>query len=107
MTTATASNTWQELGGDGKMHVVHDVARIPAQHLSTEEVRVLQKEVLRLRQKNIQRKQALRDLNAAMERKAHRLTLNNIERNALLDEYEETLQKLRQTKKRPDRCPTN
>ena len=100
MTTATAPTTWQELGGDGKMHVAHDVARIPAQHLSTEEVRVLQKEVLRLRQKNRQRKQALRDLNAAMERKAHRLAVNNIERNALLDEYEEALQKVRELKKK-------
>lgn len=100
MTTATASNTWQELGGDGKMHVVRDPARIPAIHLSAEEVRTLQKEVLRLRQKNRQRKQALRDLNAAMERKAHRLAVNNIERNALLDEYEEALQKVRELKKK-------
>lgn len=100
MTTATASNTWQELGGDGKMHVVHDLARIPAIHLSAEEVRTLQKEVLRLRQKNRQRKQTLRDLNAAMERKAHRLAVNNIERNALLDEYEEALQKVRELKKK-------
>ena len=99
MVLATAPTKWSEVGGDGAMHPVHDPARIPAIHLSTEEVRTLQKEVLRLRQKNRQRKQALRDLNAAMERKSHRLTLNNIERNALLDEYEDVLQKLRQIKR--------
>ena len=100
MVLAETQATWNELGGDGKMHTVHDPARIPATNLSIQEVRALQEEVLCLRQKNRQRKQALRDLNAAIERKAYRLTLNNIERNALLDVYEETVQKLRQVGKR-------
>lgn len=101
MTLATRE-TWSELGGDGKMHVVHDPARIPAHLLTNEQTRALQQEVVRLRQKNSQRKQALRDLNAAMERKAHRLNVNNIERNALLDEYEEALQRIRQMRKHMD-----
>lgn len=97
MTTATAP--WMELGGDGKMHEVKDPAKIPAHLLSTEQSASLQREVLRLRQKNSQRKQALRDLNAAMERKSHRLEVQNIERNVMADELEEAYAKIRQLRR--------
>lgn len=97
MTTATAP--WMELGGDKKMHEVKDPAKIPAHLLSTEQSASLQREVLRLRQKNSQRKQALRDLNAAMERKSHRLEVQNSERNVMADELEEAYAKIRQLRR--------
>lgn len=97
---ATRMSVWQELGKDGNMHEVRDPAKIPAHLLTTEQQAALQKEVLRLRQKNAHRKQALRDLNAAVERKSYRLMNANIERGVMLDELEETYGKLRQARRR-------
>jgi hypothetical protein len=60
---------WPELGGDGIVHTVHDPALIPSHLLTNEQVKALQAETLRLRNKNQQRKRALRDLSFAMERR--------------------------------------
>jgi hypothetical protein len=49
---------------------VHDPARIPSHLLTNEQVKQLQAETLRLRNKNQQRKRALRDLSFAMERRS-------------------------------------
>ena len=102
MTAATIrvpASTWQELGGDGQMHPVHDPAKIPASLLVHEQVKALQAEVLRLRQKNANRKQALRDLNAAMERKSHHLSVVQIERSVMIDNLEDAYAKIRQLRK--------
>jgi len=102
MTAATINKQkeqWLDMGGDGNMHPVHDPAKIPANLLVHEQVKALQAEVLRLRQKNANRKQALRDLNAAMERKSHRLGVVQIERSVMLDDLEDAYAKIRQLRK--------
>lgn len=81
------------------MHPVHDPAKIPANLLVHEQVKALQAEVLRLRQKNANRKQALRDLNAAMERKSYHLGNMRRERFIMFDELDETQARLRQLRK--------
>lgn len=98
MTVATAQ--WIDRMADGKDHQVTDPAKIPAGLLDLTQIKSLQEEVLRLRQKNAQRKAALRDLNAAIERKCYRLANANLDRQVLLDQYEEQVRKNLQLKKR-------
>lgn len=81
---------WVDLGGDGKPHEIKDPSKIPSHLLTNEQVKALQAEVTRLRQKNAQRKQALRDLNYAMERKSHTLAVAQADRydmGSVIDDY--------------------
>lgn len=91
---------WTDIGGDGNQHAVSDPARIPSQLLTNDQVKALQQEVMRLRQKNSNRKYALRTANLACERYSAQIRRLTADRNDLQVSLDEMFEKLMQQKKR-------
>lgn len=89
---------WLELGGDGQSHQVHDPARIPSHLLINDQVKALQAEVIRLRQKSRARREAIRDANRALER-YQRLAMRRLgDRNDLQEGYDDLFERYQQCK---------
>lgn len=99
--TLEKPTVWTELGGDGKSHPVHDPAKIPSHLLVNEQVKQLQAEVIRLRQKSRARREALRDSNRALERYQRLAQVRLDDRNGLLEALDSALAKA------PKKCECN
>lgn len=80
-------------------HVEHDPAKIPAPFLTHAQIRDLQAEVLRLRLKRRNQREAIASLNRAMERKSYLLLRSNSDRNILNDDFESLRERYNQVRR--------
>lgn len=80
-------------------HVERDPAKIPAPFLTHAQIRDLQAEVLKLRLKRRNQREAIANLNRAMERKSYLLLRSNADRSVLNDDFESLRERYNQVRR--------
>ena len=85
---------------DADEHIERDPAKIPAPFLTHAQIRDLQAEVIKLRLKRRNQREAIANLNRAMERKSYLLLRSNADRNVLNDDFESLRERYNQIKNR-------